>query len=422
MKRPHIFGRLTRAILPGGLPLSQEILGTKEIFAMILRVAWAYRRTMKYMLRKGGIRAVVNFLFVKIFVPIGEGSGAAAYFIVGPMIRRFPQLAPYPYNIEVEITTRCNKRCIVCEHTYWNEPSVDLSFEDFRKIVDQFPRLKWVNLTGEGDAFLNRDYLKMIRYLKMKKVPVYLVDSFDLINEEIAKELVEMGVDGIYVSMDGATKETYEKIKVGCSFERSIKNIKNLIELKKKMESPIPELCFRYVVTTLNVHEMPKFVELVRSFGDRNSLGDGSRLEYCGLLVFDEIEHLNVPKIPEEIIQKTIMEMRKHNVNMVFCHTEPAKHPSINHCLNWMEPYIMIGGYVLPCCAVLMSNKREFLRQHSFGNIFEKSFKDIWYSERYRKFRQTVTKPDAKMPLLCKDCRAYETREREQKYGIDMEL
>jgi MoaA/NifB/PqqE/SkfB family radical SAM enzyme len=412
-----------RKILPGGLPISEEILGTKEILGMMIKAAWSYKRTMLYLLRKRGFRALANFLFIKIFVPVGEGSGAVAFFFVGPLIRRFPQLAPYPYNVEIEVTTKCNKRCIICEHTYWKDQKErHLSFREFKHIVDQFPKLKWVNLTGEGDAFLNKDYLKMIRYLKLKDIPVYLVDSFDLLNEEIAKELLEIGVDGIYISMDAATKETYEKIKVGCSFERSIANIKRLIKLKKEMKSPIPELCFRYVVSTLNLKEMPDFIELVSSLGDRSSLGDGSHVEYCGLLVFDEVKHLYVPKIPEDIVREVLRKSKEHDILVLFPHAEPHRFPSINHCLAWMEPYIMMGGYVLPCCAVLMSNQREFLRMHSFGNIFEKSFREIWYSERYKRFRQTVNNSKAKVPLLCRGCRAYDTSLRERKYGVDFNL
>jgi organic radical activating enzyme len=311
-------------ILPGGLPITEEILGTKELFAMIMKAAWSYKRTMFYLLRKRGLRALANFLFIKLFVPVGEGSGAAAFFLLGPLIRRFPQLAPYPYNVEIEVTTKCNKRCVICEHTYWKDQEErHLTFEEFKHIVDQFPKLKWVNLTGEGDAFLNKDYLKMIRYLKSKDIPVYLVDSFDLLNEEIAKELLELGVDGIYISLDAATKETYEKIKVGCNFERSINNIKRLIELKKEMRSPIPELCFRYVVSTLNLKEMPAFIELVSSLGDRNSLGDGSHVEYCGLLVFDEIKHLYVPKIPEDIVQEVLRKSKEHDVIVLFLMPSP---------------------------------------------------------------------------------------------------
>jgi len=386
-----------------------------------------YIRTVKYLLKTRSLRAVYNFLFIKSFVLAGgEGTGTAAFMFIRPLLKLLPQLksyiALYPRVLEIEITTRCNKRCIVCEHTYWKEKIEELSFDNFRKIVGQFPKLKWVNLTGEGDAFLNKDYLKMIDYLKSKDIPVYLVDSFDLIDEKSAKELIRMGVDGIYVSMDGATKETYERIKVGCRFEEVISNMKKLVELKKAMNSPIPELCFRYIVTTLNVHEMPQFVELIHSLGDKESLGDSSYIEFVGLLTFKEVEHLFVPEIPEEILQTTMKKAEELDIRVVFSHASKSKLLHMKHCANWMEPYIMMGGYVMPCCAVLMSNKRPFLRKYSFGNILEEPFKEIWYSERYKKFRKAVPRSKGEVPILCRGCRAYDTSEREYKYGVTEEI
>ena len=382
-----------------------------------------YRRTIRYLLRKRGIRAVYNFLFIKSFAMAGgEGAGNWIGGFLNPLFRMFPRLRPkfvsYPFTIEIEITNRCNKKCLICEHTYWNEPGRDLKLEEFKTIVNQFPKLKWVNLTGEGDAFLNKDYLKMIAYLKAKDIPVFLVDSFDLINKEIAEELIEMGVDGIWISWDSATKEIYEKIKVGCNFEKGLNNIKNLIELKKRMKSPIPELCFRYIVNTLNVHEMPQFIELIHSLGDKELLGEGSRVEFAGLLVFDEVKELFVPEIPEEILQATMKKAKELDVHIAFSHSSKSKLPPLEYCAAWAEPYIMMGGYVMPCCAVLQNNSRDFLRKYSFGNILEKPFEDIWYSEKYKKFRKMIPDKKGKVPILCKGCRAYDTTAREKRHGV----
>lgn len=393
-------------------------------YSHTLRAILAYRRTVRYLLKKRGIRATYNFIFIKLFVKEGEGGLGLVYHLMEPFFILFPQLrtklTPYPFNIEIEITNRCNKRCIICEHTYWKEPNEDLSFENFKKIVDQFPKLKWVNLTGEGDAFLNRDYLDMIRYLKAKDIPVFLVDSFDLIDENLASELIKIGVDGIWISIDAATKETYEKIKVGCNFERSLNNIKKLIELKKQIGSPIPELCFRFIVTSLNAHEMPQFIELIHSLGSRDSLGDGSRIEFAGLLVFDEVRHLFVPEIPREILQATMKKAKEMDVHVTFAHASKTKLPPLEYCSAWMEPYIMMGGYVMPCCAVLQDNNRDFLRKYSLGNILKNHFRKIWYSERYKKFRNMIPKAKGKVPILCKDCRAYNTTDRGMRYGIEL--
>lgn len=411
-------------MIPADHQITAEAIGKAKLLKMLSKAALAYRRTMWYLLRYRGLGALVAFLGTKTIVPTGEGSGELAYYLIGPILRRFPSLCPYPRWVEIEVTTRCDKRCIICEHTYWKEPSRDLTFEDFRHIVDMFPELTWVNLTGEGDAFLNRDYLKMIRYLKERNVAVYLVDSFNLIDRNRAYELVHLGVDGIYISMDGASKETYERIKVGCNFERTLQNIGHVLEAKRALASPIPEICFRFAITKWNLYEMPDFVRLIRHLAPKDDWGDMAKIHFVGLLTFPEIESLHVSKLPRGLVAETLetSEGDPESLPVILAHTEPEKFPNITSCLAWMEPYIMMGGYVLPCCAVLMSNRRPWLRNHAFGNAFDQSFRQIWSSPRYTRFRRMVNRPDAPVPALCQGCRSYNTLERERLHGVDASL
>jgi MoaA/NifB/PqqE/SkfB family radical SAM enzyme len=397
-----------------------------EKIKYLRRRVFSYRRTLWFLFRNKGLRAAFNFLYSKSFILAG-GEGTASWFFLPfmPLIRLFhwakPYIYPYPSQVEIEITLKCNKKCILCEHTYWDEKPEELSMDDFRKIVDQFPKLKWVNLTGEGDAFLNRDYIDMIEYLKRKDVVVHLVDSFDLIDEERARRLIDLGVDGIWVSIDAATKETYEKIKCGCDFERSMKNLRRFIELKKEMGSPIPELCFRYVVTSLNVNEMPQFVDLIASLGTREELGDGTVVEFVGLLKFKEVEQYYLEDIPEDICCETIKRAEEKGIYVTFSHANPEL-PHIKHCAAWSEPYIMMKGYVIPCCAILQSNSRDFLKEHSFGNLLEKPFREIWGSKRYRDFRKLVCSGNGPVPILCHGCRAYDSKERLKTCGVSKEI
>ena len=160
-------------------------------------------------------------------------------------------------------------------------------------------------------------------------------------------------------------------------------------------------------------------VELVHSLGN---LGEGAMLEFTGLLVFKEIEHFALREIPCEILKETEEKAQKLGVNISFSHLQKEKLPPIEKCTAWLEPYIMMGGYVMPCCAVLMSNKRDFLRKYAMGSINEKPFKEIWYADRYKKFRKMVVDKNAKVPVLCAGCRAYDTKEREKKYGVSGEI
>ena len=404
--------------IPADHSATAKAIGLGGVAKLMLRAGLNYRHTIAYLLRRGRFKDLANFLYTKTLVPTGEGSGEAAYYLIGPLLQRYPQLVPFPKYIEIEVTTRCNKRCIICEHTWWKEPSRDLSLEEFKSLTDQFD-LKWVNLTGEGDAFLNKDYLDMIRHLKGRGTSVYLVDSFDLVTKDIAHELVKLGVDGIYISMDGATKQTYESIKVGCNFDKVVNNIENLLHFKRRIHSPLPEICFRFAITKTNVHEMPDFVRFVSSIATRKEWGDGSKIHFVGLLDYPEIHNLCLDNIPQKYIEETIR--AADGIPVVFAHTQESTNPSINRCLSWAEPYFALVPHhmVLPCCAVLMSNNRARLAEYCFGDYTKEPMRQIWNHPYYRTFRKAVTKKDGPVPALCQGCRAYDTKEREAKYGID---
>lgn len=419
-----IVSKVIEAVIPGDFNASVKTLGARKVFLLILKAAWRYKRTIWYMLRRSGIKSVINFFYVKLLLPTGEGAGELAYIFLGPVFRLFPQLAGNPSQVEIELLTKCNKRCILCEHTYWNEPNDEVSFDEWKEMIDQFPRLRWINIAGEGDPFLCKDFMKKLRYLKDKKIMVWFDDSFDLLTKEIAEEIVDMGIDGIYVSFDASTKETYEKLKVGCNFERSINNIKLLLDAKKKQNSPIPEICFRYIVNTLNYNEAPGFIDLANSLGSRDDYGDGSKIHFIGVLAYKEIAQYYLSEIPENIQQemKEKADSYKNGLPVIFAHSEVKKLPPIEKCLAWMEPYLMMKGEVMPCCVVMMSNHRNFLREHSFGNILKQPFKEVWNSERYKRFRNTVNDHKKPVPALCQGCRAYDTTDRARKYGIDKTL
>lgn len=407
-------------LLPGGIFTTARAFGGKELASRMVRMAWACRRPFFELLKTRGPTAAYNYFYTKTFVPVGEGAGAAAYFALGPILRKHPHLAPFPRYIEIETTTICDKVCIHCEHTYWKDQEErHLSFEEFKSIITQFPDLRWAHLTGEGSAFLNKDYIKMLAWLKERDIAVYLVDHFGDLDEEILRELIRLKINGIYISVDGATKETYEKIRVGCDFDKAVGNIRRLLELKHQQKALLPEINFRYVILSENVHEMPQFLDLVDSFGDRTYWGGDVRVGYVGNLEFEQIRHLSVDTIPKETYDQVIARKAELGLNVFLSHIEKRRNPSIGQCICWLEPYILMGGHVLPCCTVLLSNRRSFLRKHAFGNVHEQSMSEIWNSERYKRFRWLVNKPDQPVPIFCVGCRVFDTEERVERYGIE---
>lgn len=372
----------------------------KNSFKFWPKLIWRYLKVIIYHLRHRRFKMVFNFIMARLFVR--EFGGILA----DPFLKLFPQLAPFPWSTEIEITTRCHLRCIICEHTYFpkEERNWDLSFEDFKMIIDQFPRLFWCNPTGEGSAFLNKDYMRMLRYLAKRGVCIDLVDSLDRLDKKTIRELVKLPVHRLWISIDGAQKETYEKIKVGADFHKVIENIKYLVNYRNETGSPFPELCFRFVVTRDNLKEMPDYIDLVYSLDP-----DAFVIEFTRLMGFPEIMKM-VTDVPEMIIKETQKRAKRLGLQL-HINTNVPHHkralPPISECVYWSDPYIMKDGYIISCCAALMSNKRAELRKLAFGNVHEKSLKEIWNSPKYKKFRCQVVTKYGPIPPQCVGCRFF---------------
>jgi len=354
----------------------------------------SFFKFLMYLLKYGGFKLAYNGIH---------------FYIFWHWIRKHPflikflyEFEPYPSYIEVEVTTRCNLKCIMCEHTYWNEPNRDMTFEEFKAIINQFPKLKWIGLTGIGESFLNKDFIKMLEYVKSKNIIVELYDSFFFIDEKTAEKLLDLKVEKIFVSLDATTKETYEKIRVGSNFEKVISNVKNMFRLKKERHQYFPIIAFHYIVNKYNVHEMLQYIDLVHSIAQEENV----TVQFTRMLhEFKEIKDLYT-EIPEEIVKEVNEKANKFGIKVVWNRDVPQIKPPINQCIEWIMPFIFVTGHVIPCCSGNEAGNREFQKATAMGNIFEKDFKEIWRGEKYETLRKMLRKGE--VPLPCKNCCLYE--------------
>ena len=110
---------------------------------------------------------------------------------------------PLPRSIYIEPTTRCNQFCRQCPRTWLpREDDRDLSYDDFRRIVDQFPVLERVVLHGLGEPLLNEELPRMIRHLKERSAYVLFNSNGVLLTRERAQALADARLDEYRLSMD----------------------------------------------------------------------------------------------------------------------------------------------------------------------------------------------------------------------------
>ena len=378
---------------------------------------WNHRRTLRYLWGRDR-KSFYNHIFTTYFIR-GEDCGKGVLDPAWKLTGR----APFLWDLEMETTTACYLRCIHCEHTYWKDKSYlnqHLSYETLCKVLDSAPNLKWINLTGEGTSVLNPQFNQLVAEVKSRGIYLDFSHDFVKLSEEQAIHWVASGVDRIYWSIDGCTKETYEKIRVGAKFEDTITNVQKLIRIKKELNSPLPEICFRFAFFKHNAHEvqhLPIFlaslVDSVRDYGDQPSIN------IVALLEFEETKGWEV-EIPQSVVNSVNTDCELLGFTPYWSHVthiEEEKAP-MDYCTFWSEPYIMITGHVVPDCAVMMSNNRPNLERLAFGNIHEQSLKEIWNSPHYKEFRKQVVNSKQLVPEVCAGCRAFNTKTRATRYGV----
>lgn len=344
-----------------------------------------------FLLRKKGFRYTFNYVYFSLVF------GTKNPFL----IKLLYWLEPYPSFLEVEVTTRCPLKCIICERTYWQEPNRDMSLQEFKGIIDQFPGLKWMGLTGIGESFANKDFLDMLRYVKGKNIFVELYDNFFLIDERIGREIIKMGVDKFFISLDAATKETYEKIRVGSDFGKVLDHLRAFFRVKKELKAHFPEVSFHYIVNSLNLGEIPQYIELVRSLVPEGR----PTVQFTRMLhSFPEVKNLFV-EIPENIIRQTEKKASVLGINVDWSADVPGAKPLVSKCTEWLMPFIFANGDVIPCCAENEAGNREFQKKTAMGNIFQQSFKEIWRGERYKNLRRALRA--GQVPAACSKCPIY---------------
>lgn len=301
-----------------------------------------------------------------------------------------------PFRIYLEPTTRCNLECQMCYFPTSERPKQDLSFNNFLKILDQFPYLQDLQLQGIGEPLLNPDIFRMAEYAKTKRIRVGLFTNTTLINSDVAKKIVNSGIDWINLSLDGANPKIYEMIRRGANFERVIQNIKILLGTKRRHT---PRISIWFTGMKMNILELPAIIRLAKRLGIERVIAQGIHFWgndfYRDYLKKDSL--LEDIDLTRKIFIQAAEEAKRLKVSLDFRPRYFEKRTERLCRWPWVSCFISVEGYVTPCC--VQGSDPKII---NFGNIFEKDFKEIWNSSAYQEFRRQLKSQCP--PEICQDC------------------
>jgi MoaA/NifB/PqqE/SkfB family radical SAM enzyme len=308
-----------------------------------------------------------------------------------------------PIGIEIEMTNRCNLACIQCLRSLGLKPYQlgDQDFENYKKILAQFPYVMNLSLNGFGEPMMYKPFFDIVEYTRKErpwcKIGIY--SNGMLINEERAQRLMQSGLTELNISIDAARPETFRKVRRGGKLETVHNNIRTLMRVKQETGTKYPMVGINFVMLNENEGELVEFVEQTADFG----------VDFINCITYAGYDWGFVNKRTPESYQTELDAAAKRMEELgVRCKTFPSDD------ISWTDPQRPFscdffwgsnfrvnfrGEVTLGCCS-------PFQETFSYGNVLETPFEQIWNNAFYQRNRDLANQHIAPNPT-CESCDRY---------------
>jgi len=335
-----------------------------------------------------------------------------------PLNSRTTKAPALPRQIYIEVTNVCNSLCVSCPLTYDHflplEPKHHLSWDAFRRLVDQFPVIERAVMHGIGEPMLNRDLPRMVAHLKERGAQVLFNSNGVLLDQKRGDALVAAGLDELRVSVDAVTPDLYAKLRGIDKLPQILDNLRAFVARHGGRESP--RLSLWLVGMQENLHQLLDFVRLGAEIGVPEVylqrlvyFGDGQRIHEDTTMVPEQSLYATLAAQQAELVREA--EQLAIQLGLTFQAsgaTTPFESVAVkgDHpwqgCLRpWTLMYITANGTALPCCIAPFA--APDYASIMLGNVFDRSVAEVWAGERYTDLRSAVLS-DGPAPWPCQHC------------------
>lgn len=305
-----------------------------------------------------------------------------------------------PRSIYIEPTSRCNEFCQQCPRTLLSrEEDRDLSFDDFRRVVDQFPALDRVVLHGLGEPLLNKDLPRMVRYLKDRGTYVLFNSNGVALTLKKGQALIDASLDEYRLSMDGSSREMYARVRGVDAFDKIWRNIKAFVALQREQQAGKPAVSLWFTAMRENLPDLPNLIALADESGIREVhlqrlvyFEEGLANSQQSLFRRASTEELEIVRRGEQMCrERGITFSAAGMVTPLESITRDFGQRPWSGCHRpYSLTYITSSGNVLSCCFAPFGHHsaREYREERVLGNVFQQPIEEIWQGERYEAFRR----------------------------------
>jgi radical SAM protein with 4Fe4S-binding SPASM domain len=325
-----------------------------------------------------------------------------------------------PSYVQIEPVGQCNLRCTMCSIQFRQDgppfgPLAFMELATFTRLVDQLTAAQALHLQGLGEPMMHPRFFDMVAYAANKGIRVSTNTNVSLLNAKRAERCVTSGLDCLHASIDGASAETYERIRVRGHFDRVVRNVELLLEARARHGSATPRLRIVMVVMRQNLHELPDLVRLAHRWSAEglfvqhlcHDFGESTLPErYRPMRAFVDEQTLLTEEparvdyyfsAARETAEQLCVDLRLPRLRV---RPHPPGTPGRERCSwPWTAGYISYQGLAMPCCMVSTPDRVNF------GNMAERGVREVWESTEFQAFRDQLDSDQP--PAVCRSCSLY---------------
>ncbi len=340
-------------------------------------------------------------------------------------------------KIYIEPTSLCNLACRTCIRNVWDEPLGSMSAEVFSHIlsgIKTLPSPPVVFFGGYGEPLLHPHIVEMVLQAKTAAASVELITNGTLLTRELSRQLIEAGLNTMWISLDGVSPENYADVRLGAELPTIFENISHFRSELRYAHQPIPEIGIAFVAMKRNIPDLPGLLRLSKGLGVSRYMVTNilpHTVEMCDEVLYyrsltETAEmaspispHLDLPRI--DLNKDTRAPLYQALLGMRHFGSMSGDGPvGVNdRCPFIQKGTTVIGwdGGLSPCLPLLhnqasyLYRRERFARRYIIGNILDQSLDELWNASEYIDFRRRVQGFDFSPCTLCGGCDLSETNE-----------
>jgi len=337
-------------------------------------------------------------------------------------------------KVYIEPTNICNMNCSTCMRNVWEMSLGRMSADTFELIISSlkdFDPLPTIFFGGIGEPLSHPELIEMVRQVKSLGARVELITNGTLLDEELSTRLIEVGLDMLWVSIDGATPESYADVRLGDALPQVIENLQRLQSLRQAFYSfsahNNPDLGIAFVAMRRNITDLPAVLQLGTQLGATH-FSISNLLPYTPELaseilyneaLYDQgassfpalVPRASMPRFDLNTLTKAVLvEVLDRKYQVTLAGGEMNTNIGICPFIHKGSVSIRWDGEVSPCLALMhphvyyLDDRQRRSYAYSVGNINQRRLVELWNDPEYIALRERLLYFDFSPCAFCNSC------------------